>query len=98
MLFHPFRTFRQVGQGVGQSLTHTLTHNVFDIFVTKKHRKPKFSMLFGAGGVTRTHDLLITNYDSFVSQISVNTRKVLCRKASGVFVFRGISPIWAGFG
>ena len=60
MLFHPFRTFRQVGQGVGQSLTHTLTHNVFDIFVTKKHRKPKFSMLFGAGGVTRTHDLLIT--------------------------------------
>ena len=61
MLFHPFRTFRQVGQGVGQSLTHTLTHNVFDIFVTKKHRKPKFSMLFGAGGVTRTHDLLITN-------------------------------------
>ena len=61
MLFHPFRTFRQVGQGVGQSLTHTLPHNVFDIFVTKKHRKPKFSMLFGAGGVTRTHDLLITN-------------------------------------
>ena len=41
---------------------------------------------------------LITNYDSFVSPISVNTRKVLCRKASGVFVFRGISPIWAGFG
>ena len=55
-------------------------------------------MLFGAGGVTRTHDLLITNYDSFVSPISVNTRKVLCHKASGVFVFRGISPIWAGFG
>lgn len=41
---------------------------------------------------------LIKNYDSFVSPISVNTRKVLCRKASGVFVFRGISPIWAGFG
>lgn len=43
-------------------------------------------------------ELIMTNYDSFVSQISVNTRKVLCRKASGVFVFRGISPIWAGFG
>ena len=43
-------------------------------------------------------DLILTNYDSFVSPISVNTRKVLCRKASGVFVFRGISPIWAGFG
>ena len=42
--------------------------------------------------------LLTENYDSFVSPISVNTRKVLCRKASGVFVFRGISPIWAGFG
>ena len=43
-------------------------------------------------------DLILTSYDSFVSPISVNTRKVLCRKASGVFVFRGISPIWAGFG
>ena len=52
----------------------------------------------GADGGNRTHNLLITNYDSFVSPISVNTRKVLCRKASGVFVFRGISPIWAGFG
>ena len=68
------------------------------------HFRAAFSALhlssthFGAGGVTRTHDLLITNYDSFVSPISVNTRKVLCRKASGVFVFRGISPIWAGFG
>jgi hypothetical protein len=87
-----------VGHGVGQCLTHILTHTFFSVFATKKHRKPKFSMLFGAGGVTRTHDLLITNYDSFVSPISVNTRKVLCRKASGVFVFRGISPIWAGFG
>ena len=58
----------------------------------------RFSLFSGANDVTRTHDLLITNYDSFVSPISVNTRKVLCRKASGVFVFRGISPIWAGFG
>ena len=61
MLFHPFRAFRQVGQGVGQSLTYTLTRNICGIFAAKKHRKPKFSMLFGAGGVTRTHDLLITN-------------------------------------
>jgi len=79
-------------------LTHILTHTIFSVFATKKHRKPRFSMLFGAGGVTRTHDLLITSYDSFVSPISANARKVLCRKASGVFVFRGISPIWAGFG
>ena len=61
MLFRPFRAFRQVGQGVGQNLAHTLTHNICNIFVTKKRRKPKFSMLFGAGGVTRTPDLLITN-------------------------------------
>jgi len=50
-------------------------------------------MLFGAGGVTRTHDLLITNYDSFVLPISVNARKVLCRKAFGIFAFCGISLI-----
>ena len=42
-------------------LTHILTHTIFSVFATKKHQKPKFSMLFGAGGVTRTHDLLITN-------------------------------------
>ena len=69
--------------------------------ILKKAKAPKplrFQGFFGAGGVTRTHDLLITNYDSFVSPISANARKVLCRKASVVFVFRGISPIWAGFG
>ena len=60
VLFKSIGTFPRVGQGVGQSLTHTLTHNICGIFATKKHRKPKFSMLFGAGGVTRTHDLLIT--------------------------------------
>ena len=60
MLFHPFRAFRYVGQGVGQNLPHTLTYNVCGVSITKKHRKPKFSMLFGAGGVTRTPDLLIT--------------------------------------
>ena len=43
-----------------RQLTHILTHTFFSVFATKKHRKPKFSMLFGAGGVTRTHDLLIT--------------------------------------
>ena len=81
MLFHPFRTFRQVGQGVGQSLTHTLTHNVFDIFVTKKHRKPKFSMLFGAGGVTRTHDLLITKY---IRGLRLTVFKALGAFSSGI--------------
>jgi len=44
----------------GRQLTRILTHTIFSVFAAKKHRKPKFSMLFGAGGVTRTHDLLIT--------------------------------------
>ena len=44
-----------------RQLTHILARTIFDVFATKKHRKPKFSMLFGAGGVTRTPDLLITN-------------------------------------
>ena len=44
-----------------RQLTHILTHTIFSVFAAKKHRKPKFSMLFGAGGVTRTPDLLITN-------------------------------------
>ena len=76
-----------------RQLTHILTHTISGVFATKKHRKPKFSMLFGAGGVTRTHDLLITNYDSFVLPISVNARKVLCRKAFRIFAFCGISLI-----
>ena len=65
MLFGSFRAFPLVGQGVGQAVDphfdpHFDPHH-FSVFATKKHRKPKFSMLFGAGGVTRTHDLLITN-------------------------------------
>jgi hypothetical protein len=76
-----------------RQLTHILTHTIFSVFAAKKHRKPKPSMLFGAGGVTRTHDLLITNHDSFVSSISVNARKVLCCKAFGIFAFCGISLI-----
>ena len=43
-----------------RQLTHILARTIFCVFAAKKHRKPKFSMLFGAGGVTRTHDLLIT--------------------------------------
>ena len=61
MLFHPFRAFPRVGQGVGQAVDPHFDPHLFQLFATKKHRKPKFSMLFGAGGVTRTPDLLITN-------------------------------------
>ena len=41
-------------------LTHILTRTVFNIFATKKHRKPKLSMLFGAAGRIRTADLILT--------------------------------------
>ena len=62
VLFESIRTFPRVGHGVGQRLTHILTHTVFGVFATKKHRKPKFSMLFGAAGQIRTADLILTNY------------------------------------
>ena len=45
--------FGKWGRVWGQSLTH----NVCGVFIDKKHRKPRPSMLFGAGNVTRTHDL-----------------------------------------
>ena len=41
-------------------LPHILTRTVFNIYATKKHRKPKFSMLFGAAGRIRTADLILT--------------------------------------
>lgn len=44
-----------------RQLTHILTHTISVVFATKKHRKPKFSMLFGAAGQIRTADLVITN-------------------------------------
>ena len=44
-----------------RQLTHILTHTISVVFATKKHRKPKFSMLFGAAGQIRTADLILTN-------------------------------------
>jgi hypothetical protein len=41
-------------------LPHILPHTTFNVFTTKKHRKPKFSMLFGAAGRIRTADLILT--------------------------------------
>ena len=43
-----------------RQLPHILIHTSFNIFTTKKHRKPKFSMLFGAAGRIRTADLILT--------------------------------------
>ena len=50
----------RVGQGVRHAVDSHFDPHHFSVFAAKKHRKPKPSMLFGAGGVTRTHDLLIT--------------------------------------
>ena len=47
-----------------RQLTHILTHTFFSVFATKKHRKPKFSMLFGAAGQIRTADLILTKKPS----------------------------------
>ena len=43
-----------------RQLTHILARTIFCVFATKKHRKPKFSMLFGAAGRIRTADLILT--------------------------------------
>ena len=45
---------------------HILTHTIFGVFATKKHRKPKFSMLFGAAGQIRTADLILTKKFAFI--------------------------------
>ena len=52
--------FRMGGKMWVRRLTHILTRTVFNIYATKKHRKPKFSMLFGAAGRIRTADLILT--------------------------------------
>ena len=44
-----------------RQLPHILTHTQKCVFTTKKHRKPKFSMLSGAAGRIRTADLILTN-------------------------------------
>ena len=43
-----------------RQLIHILTHTIFDVFAAKKHRKTKFSMLYGAAGRIRTADLILT--------------------------------------
>ena len=41
-------------------LPHILIRTYKCVFPTKKHRKPRFSMLFGAAGRIRTADLILT--------------------------------------
>ena len=46
VLFEPIRTFSRVGHGVGQAVDPHFDPHIFQHFCNKKHRKPKFSMLF----------------------------------------------------
>ena len=60
----------------------------FSLGAAKKHRKPKPSMLFGAGGVTRTHDLLITK--------CIGVLRLAVFRAFGAFplgILREVRPI-----
>ena len=74
VLFAPFRTFRHVGHGVSQSpVPHKSRQKI--------RKTPDFRMksgVFGAGGVTRTHDLLITK--------SGQSPKALISSAFGAFL------------
>ena len=49
-----------------RQLTHILARTILCVFATKKHRKPKFSMLFGAAGQIRTADLILTKKFAFI--------------------------------
>ena len=63
-------------------LTHTLTHNKSRQKVRKTPDFRKKSGVFGAGGVIRTHDLLITNQLlyllSYTSKYAIFRREVYC--------------------
>ena len=50
-----------MGHGVGQAVDPHFDPHHFLRFCNKKAPKTKVFDAFGAGGVTRTHDLLITN-------------------------------------
>ena len=73
-----------------RQLTHILARTIFGVFATKKHRKPKFSMLFGAAGQIRTADLILTNYMqavfSYRCLLYLVVSRPLIRKGRGLFL------------
>ena len=81
VLFGSIGIIPRVGHGVGQAVDPHFDPHLFQRFCNKKHRKPKFSMLFGAGGVTRTHDLLITKY---IRGLRLTVFKALGAFSSGI--------------
>ena len=69
-------------------IAHILTHTIFGVFATKKHRKPKFSMLFGAAGQIRTADLILTK--------CIGVLRLAVFRAFGAFplgILREVRPI-----
>ena len=58
--FLGYSLIRYVGHDVGQAVDPHFDPHIFQHFCNKKHRKPKFSMLFGAAGQIRTADLILT--------------------------------------
>ena len=76
-----------------RQLTHILTHTIFSVFATKKHRKPKFSMLFGAAGQIRTADLILTNCRrAFQPLLYKAFRRFFVQKGRGHSLFVPLFP------
>ena len=76
-----------------RQLTHILTHTIFGVFATKKHRKPKFSMLFGAAGQIRTADLILTNHcRAFQPLLYKALRRFFVQKGRGRSLFVPLFP------
>ena len=56
MLFHPFRAFPRVGQGVGQAVDPHFDPHLFQLFCNKKASKTE--VFVGAVGLVLTNQLL----------------------------------------
>ena len=72
-------------------LTHILTHTIFSVFATKKHRKPKFSMLFGAAGQIRTADLILTKRPKHILRSTHSSLYVSCNPCAARVFWHVIS-------
>ena len=72
---------------------HILTHTIFGVFATKKHRKLRFSMLFGAAGQIRTADLILTNHRrAFQPLLYKALRRFFVQKGRGRSLFVPLFP------
>ena len=95
VLFEPIRTFSRVGHGVGQAVDPHFDPHIFQHFCNKKHRKPKFSMLFWscwADSNCRPHP-----YQDWLVVVPLCSSPVFCCNSLSVFnaltIFRQISIV-----